>query len=300
MQPFISFRQCYFRLRCNGYIIQFKIRSVMSHIKVTFEIKDGVSADVLIAMLDEIGYNGFEETDHELLAYVADTLFNAEELVSVVSGFDVDYHTEVIAAQNWNALWESNFEPVVVDGLCTIRAHFHDITVSTPYEIVITPKMSFGTGHHATTQLVMMTMKDIDLANKSVLDFGTGTGVLAILAEMLGAKDILAIDNDDWSVENAIENVARNSSKNITIEKGGIDEIAVGKNDIILANINRHILLQYMTDLYNRLNVDGTIVMSGLLVADKDIVVNAAAAVGFRFIESRERNNWISISFEKK
>ena len=271
----------------------------MQYIKVTFEIQDQMSADMLIAVLSEIGYEGFEELEHEVLAYIADSQFNAEELVSAVAGMGLDYRTEVVAAQNWNAIWESNFQPVVVDDLCTIRAHFHDIEISTPYEIVITPKMSFGTGHHATTQLVMLMMQDVDLKEKTVLDFGTGTGVLAILAEMLGASAILAIDNDDWSVENAIENAERNSSKKISIQKGGVDEVEIGKSNVILANINRHILLQYMGALYTGLADGGTIIMSGLLAEDEDIMLKAAAEEGFQFKELIERNGWISIRFEK-
>ena len=269
----------------------------MQHIKATFKISDEVNGDVLIAVLADLGYNGFEELENELLAYVEDEDFNAEELVSVAAEYGVDFHTEVIEAQNWNALWESNFQPVVVDDFCTIRAHFHDVTATTPYEIVITPKMSFGTGHHATTQLVMLMMKDINFKGKTVLDFGTGTGVLAILAEMLGAESILAIDNDEWSVTNAIENSARNNCTGITIANGSIGEIEAGKNDIILANINRHILLHHMDDLFARLENDGMVIMSGLLVEDKEIILEAATHAGFRVISILERNNWISLLF---
>ena len=273
--------------------------SLMQHIKVTIEQISQETSDVLIAMLSELGYNGFEELENELLAYIEDTQFNAGELVSVTSGLGVDFSTEVVAVQNWNAVWESNFEPVVIDDFCTLRAHFHDIKVATPYEIVITPKMSFGTGHHATTQLVMLMMKDVDFAGKTVLDFGTGTGVLAILAEMLGAANILAIDNDEWSVENAAENIACNGCKKITVKKGGLEEMPGGKTDIILANINRHILLQYMDELYKRLNNDGIIIMSGLLTDDREIMLEAASKAGFNMKEIRERNNWICLLFDK-
>ena len=271
----------------------------MQHKKVTFEIADQPKGEMLIAMLSDLGYNGFEELEHTLLAYIEETQFNAADLVDIATLLGVEYRIEVVAAQNWNALWESNFQPVIVDDFCTLRAHFHEIEVTTPYEIVITPKMSFGTGHHATTQLVMLMMKDIDFKVKTVLDFGTGTGVLAILAELLGATDILAIDNDEWSVENAIENAARNNCHSITVEQACIDEILPGTNDIIVANINRHILLQYMNDLYARLAEDGMIIMSGLLTDDREIMLKAAADAGFRFEQLRERNNWISILFTK-
>lgn len=271
----------------------------MQYIKATFIIPGTEVTDILIALLSDAGFDGFEERENELMAYIEETAFRPEELGAIARGQGIDYKTEVIVQQNWNALWESNFQPVVVDGFCTIRAHFHDIETTTPYEIVITPKMSFGTGHHATTQLMIMFMKDIDFSGKRVLDFGTGTGVLAILAEMLGAAAITAIDNDTWSVENAIENISRNGCKHIAVLQGSLEEIRGEHYDIILANINRHILLQYMPLLYSGLNDNGIILMSGLLPDDKEIILGAAATAGFRFIRIMELNNWIALRFEK-
>ncbi|MFI5196733.1 MAG: 50S ribosomal protein L11 methyltransferase, partial [Chitinophagales bacterium] len=197
----------------------------MRYIKVTFLITGEPESEMLMAMLADAGYDGFEETENELLAYIEELKFHEDELTALAGASGMTYRTEIIPAQNWNALWESNFEPVVVKDFCTIRAHFHDINTDTPYNITITPKMSFGTGHHATTQQMIMLMKDIPFAGCSVLDFGTGTGVLAILAEMLGAKQVLAIDNDEWSVENARENIERNYCKNIIVEKGSLEDI---------------------------------------------------------------------------
>ena len=271
----------------------------MRYIKVRFTDIASDASDMLIAMLSDIGFNGFEEAARELLAYSDEAAYSAEELEAIAASLGVCYETETLDQQNWNALWESNFQPVVVDGICTIRAHFHDIEIATPYEIVITPKMSFGTGHHATTRLVIMQMKDIDFTGKSVLDFGTGTGVLAIFAEMLGAADILAIDNDEWSVENAIENAARNNCSRITVKQASMEDIPATGNDIILANINRHILLRYMDDMYNRLVNGGSIVMSGLLVEDRDIIVDAATSSGFKLINLSCIDNWIALFFVK-
>ena len=234
-----------------------------------------------------------------MLAYTDEETYDSSELERVAAAIGCSYETETLNHQNWNALWESNFQPVVVDNICTIRAHFHDIEVSTPYEIVITPKMSFGTGHHATTQLVIMQMMGMDFKGKSVLDFGTGTGVLAIFAEMLGAEAILAIDNDEWSVENAIENAARNNCERIAVMKASMEDIPAGKNDIILANINRHILLQHMADMYERLADGGSIVMSGLLAADRDIIVEGAGSAGFRLVSEGSIDNWIALLFDK-
>jgi ribosomal protein L11 methyltransferase len=271
----------------------------MQYIKIVFEIKDGEQSDLLIALLANIGYDGFEESDRRLLAYIEQPAFHEAELSEIAAQVKVTYQQEIVAEQNWNALWESNFPPVIVDDFCTIRADFHNIEVNTPYEILITPKMSFGTGHHATTQLVMMLMRETELKGKTVLDFGTGTGVLAILAEMLGAKDITAIDNDDWCVENAKENTARNKCKHVTIEKGSLDEVVQTPKDVILGNINRHILLHYMDALYKRLNSGGTIIMSGLLTADRDIILAAAEASGFQFVTIKEQTNWIAVKLVK-
>ncbi len=272
----------------------------MQYVKVTFAITSQDMSDMLMAMLSDAGYNGFEETGNELFAYIETPQFKEEELAAVAGGYGIAYSTEIIPAQNWNALWESNFQPVVVDSFCTIRAHFHDIAVTTPYDIIITPKMSFGTGHHATTQLMIMMMKDIDFKGRSVLDFGTGTGVLAILAEMLGASSVLAIDNDEWSVENTLENTARNHCKNIIVQQASVEDTQAGKSDVILANINRHILLQYMPVLYQKLNEHGVILMSGLLAADKEIILEAAAAAGFELKRVNQQTNWIALLFEKK
>lgn len=271
----------------------------MQYVKVSFQNTGQDVSDMLIALLADAGYDGFEEAGDGLWAYIEMPKFHAEELAAIATGQGVTYETELIPAQNWNALWESNFQPVTVDGFCTIRAHFHDMEVTTPYDIIITPKMSFGTGHHATTQLMMLMMKDMNLKGCSVLDFGTGTGVLAILAEMLGAATVTGIDNDEWSVENALENIARNNCTKISVLQGSIEDIEMEKVDVILANINRHILLRYMPALYERLNSGGTILMSGLLIADEEIIVNSAVANGFDFKQLKEQSNWIALRFGK-
>jgi len=271
----------------------------MKHIKVTFTLDGHTHADVLIALLSGIGFDGFEETDQALLAYTEEENYDKQLLNDIAMKQDVVYETEVIEPQNWNAIWESNFQPVIVDDFCTLRAHFHDMEVTTPHEIVITPKMSFGTGHHATTQLMIMGMKNMPFAGKTVLDFGTGTGILAILAEKLGALKITAIDNDSWSVENTIENAARNNSDNIVVKESTLEQMGDETYDVILANINRHILLRYMSQLYKRINAGGAILMSGLLCEDKEIIVKAAQEAGFQYRQLSEKNNWIAIFFDK-
>ncbi len=253
--------------------------------------------DILVAELSEIGFDGFEQNPTTLLAYINEAGFNENALKEITR--EVPYNIEIVPKQNWNQLWESNFEPVIVEDFVTLRADFHNIEVTTIYDIVITPKMSFGTGHHATTQLMMLMMRDIDFKGKHVLDFGTGTGVLAILAEKMEAAYVLAIDNDEWSVENANENIVRNNCTKVTAMLETDGHIPVLIQDIILANINRHILLQYMPELYSNTKKGGIVLMSGLLTEDEEIVKAAALNAGFKFTGIRHLNNWIAMSFVK-
>ncbi len=267
----------------------------MQYNKAVLHTIEATKREVLIARLSVEGYNGFEETDESLLAYIDTVDFDAETLQLIASEYEVPYDVESLGHQNWNAEWEKNFQPVIVDGFCTVRADFHKLDVITPYEVVITPKMSFGTGHHATTKLMMTRMQYIDFNGKEVFDFGTGTGILAILAEKLGAGSVLAIDNDEWSFENSQENVERNGCNNITVLQGSMEHVAPKDYDIILANINRHILLHYMGDLHRSVKTGGILLMSGLLTDDEEIVKTAAANAGFSGIETNILNGWITL-----
>ncbi|MES2704503.1 MAG: 50S ribosomal protein L11 methyltransferase [Bacteroidota bacterium] len=272
----------------------------MQYKKVTFTVDDKAINDILIARLSEEGFDGFEEAGGALYAYVPDSAFNTAGIDPIADSLGLDYEVEDVPVQNWNEVWESNFEPVVIEGLCTIRADFHQLKAETPYEIIITPKMSFGTGHHATTHLVMVMMKDIDFNGKSVLDFGTGTGVLAIFAEKLGAAKVKAIDNDEWPVENARENIGANGCRNIEVVLGSLESLETPRYDVILANINRHILLQYMGDLVGMLAEGSSAVLSGLLEEDEAAIVAAAEAAGMRHKRTLVRNGWIALNFTKK
>jgi ribosomal protein L11 methyltransferase len=256
----------------------------MQYIKLTFKAIGQTEKDILAAMLSEAGYDGFEETGDELLAYIEEPKYDETELKNISSFTNSAFETTVIPAQNWNALWESNFEPVVVGDFCTIRAHFHDIAITTPHDIVITPKMSFGTGHHATTRLMISLMKELDFKDKAVLDFGAGTGVLAILAEKLGAREILAIDND---------------CKHITVKMASLENVPGYKADIVLANINRHILLKYMATLRETLNQKGILLLSGILIEDVEALMQEAAKAGFSYISSADDMGWAAMRFEK-
>ena len=270
------------------------------HIKISFEIPAGEERDILIALLSDSGYEGFEETDTTVHAFIPEADHDAALLAETLAMYSVQHTTETIQPRNWNAEWEAGFQPVVVEGFCTIRAHFHSPEVDTPYCVVITPKMSFGTGHHATTQLMMMSMRHIPFGGKTVLDFGTGTGVLAILAGMLGAEKMVAIDNDEWAVENAIENAGRNAATGIHIAKASLEDLDVQQYDVILANINRHILLHHMSAMYSVLVSKGILLMSGLLVEDEPVIAAAAAEAGFSIDAVEVRNGWISVKAIKQ
>jgi ribosomal protein L11 methyltransferase len=271
----------------------------MSHIKVTIPAATEEQREILIAVLSEEGFDGFEEDDANVYAFREEAGFDKSALSALAETMEFRYELETIAPRNWNEIWEAGFEPVVVEGFCTVRAHFHSMPVNTPYDIIITPKMSFGTGHHATTQLMMIGMQHLDLKGKSVLDFGTGTGVLAILADMLGATDITGIDNDEWAVENALENVQRNSKDRIAIFRATLEELPEHQYDVILANINRHILIQCMEVLFARLFSGGDLLMSGLLADDEMIIRAEAEAVGFTVSAVSQRSGWISVLCKK-
>lgn len=269
------------------------------HKQVVIAKEAGEVRDIIVALLGGMGYAGFEEQEDELLAFISVSDFDKSALEELAAEYSFSYELADVEERNWNAIWEAEFEPVVVGEFCTIRAHFHPPATSTQYEIVITPKMSFGTGHHATTQLMIMAMQDVRFEGKSVLDFGTGTGVLAILAEKLGSSKILAIDNDEWAVNNSIENVERNECRQVSVHQASLENIGEAAYDVVLANINRHILLGTMPLLFEKTMAGGLLVMSGLLEDDETIVSDAAIQAGFEVSAVTKRNGWISIQCGK-
>lgn len=252
--------------------------------------------ELLIAELALIGYDGFEESDTVLKAYVAEAVFNEIELNILLNKHDLKYSKSIINKQNWNALWESNFEPVQVDDFVGIRASFHPSFNNVAHEIVITPKMSFGTGHHATTYSVMQLMRNLDFKGATVFDFGTGTGILAILAEKLGAAKLLAVDNDDWCIENASENILINTCHNIDIQK--VDRLILDeKYQIILANINKNIILENIKTLAAGLEKNGDLILSGLLKEDEPDILAACGELKLVHKLTIERSGWIACRF---
>jgi ribosomal protein L11 methyltransferase len=247
-----------------------------------------------------LGFDGFEETETGLFSYIDSAKFDAEVtagLADLVSRHGASYTSNAIDKQNWNALWESNFEPVLVDDFVGVRANFHEpFNGQVEHDIIITPKMSFGTGHHGTTFSVMQLMRGIDFKGQSVFDFGTGTGLLAILAHKLGASYVLGVDNDDWCIENASENIAVNNTQTIEIQK--VNDANLNKKfTIIIANINKNIILDNLAFLADATVPGGVVLLSGLLVEDEPEIEAACAALGWKHQETRTRNNWIALHY---
>jgi ribosomal protein L11 methyltransferase len=267
----------------------------MTHTAITLTCTTEVK-DILIAELSEKGFEGFEEQGNQLTAYIPEQNFDEKAVTSLTKIYGVSYTKEEIEQTNWNAIWESNFQPVLVDNFCGIRADFHESFDPQPqYEILITPKMSFGTGHHATTSSMIKLMQGIPFRGKNVFDFGTGTGILAILASKMGAARIDAIDIDSWSVENTKENVANNNASYVKVWQADTLKNIRDSYDVVLANINRNILLEFMTDMRRLLSRDGILLLSGILKEDETAILEAARRHGLVLETSIEKDNWMAM-----
>ena len=298
-----------------------------TYIQIAFNFNTQEQLDMLVAQLAELGFDGFNEEEAatginngvgmssilgvssglgagsgHCKTFILSTEFEAQEIEKeleiIFNQHNLTYSKSIIKEENWNAIWESNFEPVRVGDFVGIRAHFHPtFEPAVQFEIKITPKMSFGTGHHATTFSVMQMMEHVNFIGKSVYDFGTGTGVLAILAEKLGASQVLAVDNDDWCIENANENILNNDSKVILIKK--VDTAYQDSQfDIILANVNRHIIEANMHELTQVAHLGTDLILSGLLIEDQEDMIKLATEKGWNFVKSQPLNGWVSLLFK--
>lgn len=274
----------------------------MNYLQYSFTVNPPEpGSDILIALLADLGFESFTQNENGLEAYIQQDIEN-EKLVKelVFEDFTFSYIRTLIPKTNWNEEWEKNFNPVYVDDLVCIRAHFHPKSEACKHDIVITPKMSFGTGHHDTTWLVSKTMFSIDFKNKSVLDMGCGTGILAILAKQLGATKLLGIDIDDWSIENSIENAEINNASDIEFKKGDALLLPNQQNfDIILANINKNVLKKDLPAYYTCLKKDGYLLLSGFFTADVEELKQLATTIGFTFLENYHKNEWAVIKLRK-
>jgi len=264
-------------------------------IQITMPVTDEALKDIVIAELSEIGFDGFEEEAGSLSAFCNEGVFNEDELKQLLGEHNLRYTNTIIAPQNWNELWESNFSPITVDDFVAVRASFHRPITGVEHEIVITPKMSFGTGHHATTYMMMQQMRQLDFKGKDVFDFGTGTGILAVLAKLLGAKNVTAIDIDEWSITNAQENFDNNNVAGIQLLQADAPAIIDKTFDVILANINKNVLLEYIHVLAKQLNTGGMLLLSGLLAEDEQDILLKTSESFLTYISTAKRNQWICI-----
>ncbi len=273
--------------------------------KFTCNPNNEVIRDVLSAMLAEIGFESFVETENGVDAYVQEPLFDESVMIAILSDFpiegDIIYAKKEIEDKDWNEEWEKNyFKPLVIDNRCIIQSTFHKAPAAFEYNILIDPKMAFGTGHHQTTELMIREILKEDFSNKAVLDMGCGTAILAILASMRGAKAITAIDIDKWAYDNAIENLELNNIDNVSVYIGGAELLdKYGTYDIVLANINRNILLNDIHIYASVLNSGGSLYMSGFYTEDIPSIVEECLKYGLIFSYSTEKDNWTSVKFIK-
>lgn len=273
------------------------------YIEYNFTVTPTVPAtEILIAELGNVGFESFVENENGVTAYIQKTSWNAKilEAIFVLNSdeFSIEYNYNEVAQTNWNAEWEKNFSPIQVDDLVSIRAPFHE-NLNVKYDIVIEPKMSFGTGHHETTHMMVQHLLQLDLENRKVLDMGCGTGILAIFAEMKGANPIDAIDIDNWCYENSLENVSRNNCHHITVFEGDSSLLIDKKYDLIIANINRNILLMDMNVYANCLNEKGVLLLSGFYKEDMPIIDAEVAKYNLKLDTFIERNNWVALKYNK-
>jgi len=255
--------------------------------------------DIIIALLDASGFDGFEQDKFGLKTYKKEEDFDEQTLKELANQLEFTYKLKVIPSQNWNALWESNFQPIKINNFCAIRADFHPANNTVKHEIVIHPKMAFGTGHHETTYMMMSAMETIPFANKKVLDYGCGTGILAILAEKLEAAAIQAIDIDPLSYENTLENIKKNQSNGIHTLLGEIDKISDDDFDIILANINRSVIIDSLPTLFSKLQPQGCLLISGILQTDEPLVTSHIKKTGFVIVDTFSKGEWLCIKLKK-
>lgn len=260
--------------------------------------------DLLIDALGGIGYDTFEDLDNGFAAYIPAANLDLQALETVLlhetEGFEVDYEIRDIEDQNWNTLWESNFKPITVDNRCHIRATFHQPRPDMPYEIVIDPKMSFGTGHHQTTSMMLSYILEDDFTEKHVLDMGCGTGILAILASKRGANNALAVDYDEICVASVLENTQLNGVDNVKAMLGSKEALQGKTFDVILANINRNILLDQLDQYSASMKDHGVLYISGFYASeDLPILRKKAEETGFQYVSMKVQDNWCSAKFNK-
>ena len=260
--------------------------------------------EILLARMSEIGFEGFIENDDQIQAYILAEVFSGDIFNLLIDdlaalGMKVQYMFHECVEQNWNEEWEKKFNPVVIDEKVLIRAPFHHSDNDLPCTIIIEPKMSFGTGHHHTTRLMIEAMINLELENCRILDMGCGTGVLGIYACFRGATSVLGVDNDQWAYDNALENVQKNKATAMEVRFGDAGSLEGTEFDVDLANITRNILVRDLPEYHRHLTLGGILLVSGFLAEDVQFVLDAAYQCGMEHLQTAEVSNWISLSFKK-
>ena len=268
-------------------------------------ICDPEFSEILMAEIAEVGFDTFLETEKGFEAFVEEEKFDHNHLESIKEKYQhvnpLIFFQDKIQKQNWNEEWEKSIEPIIVEDKCVVRAEFHKLDTKYPYEIVITPKMSFGTGHHQTTYLMLKSQMKIDHQHKRVMDAGCGTAILSIMASKLGAKEVEAFDIDEWSAVNGKENIENNKCHNVHLYQGKISEMKfTGKFDIILANINKNVLLAEMKSYSDHLSITGQLLLSGFYTNDIDDLKKEANQYNLSEVTRDEKETWASLLLQKK
>ncbi len=273
----------------------------MNYIEIKAIIKDEPEdlSEILIAFMAELGFESFSEEKNFLNAYIIEDNFNSEKLDILFKKYNIEYVVNIIPQQNWNQEWEKNFEPTIIEDILCIKAPFHNIETKTKYNIIIEPKMSFGTGHHATTWMMCKLIGEYDFSQAEVLDFGCGTGILAIFSALLGAKSIIAVDIDEWAYENTIENSYKNNITKIKTIRGDVKNIPSQSFDFIFANINLNILKKDIPILTEHLNPTGKIFLSGFLINEFTQIEKVCKENNLSFVKEIQKDNWTACIFKK-
>lgn len=275
----------------------------MNYYRFSFSFNDDTDADILLAMLGNYPFEVFEEESGLINAFLPgnippDSLF--EDLSVLSQSFPFVYTVENLPEENWNIQWESHFSPISVNDFCCVRADFHPSVTGFKHELVITPRMAFGTGHHETTYMMMEAMENIPFKDTFVFDFGCGTGILAILAVKLGAKKVIALDIEEPAVENAIDNAKLNGVGDyVDVFAGDLKAVSLSGQDVILANINRNVILDELPTLKNQLSPFGLLLISGILWSDWDLIMDKALSQGLNLVSKNQKGDWMMGVFSR-
>ncbi len=271
----------------------------MEYIEIKFEIASSDDSEMIVALMDDLKFEGFEVGESQLKGYIKNDYFDQNLFNNLIYQNNIKYSISILKDKNWNEVWESGFDPVNIlypgsDRIFAhVRAFFHEPFSNATYDLLITPKMSFGTGHHATTFQMMQQMSLIDFSRRNVIDFGSGTGLLSVLAEKMGANSVLAIDNDPWSIENSKENLVANHCKKIEIVQAETCVMPLNKADIVLANINLNVIITNLDNIIDSCLPQSIILFSGILIDDEAQITNELTRKSIKINKIEKKDNWL-------